>query len=97
MFLDNFNIRDNVGINDNVNASSFVTLYPNPTKDMVNLRSIDNMSTVSVYDVFGKNIANYEVSGNEAQINVSNLASGMYVAKIATENGVVVKKFNVQK
>ncbi len=97
MFLDNFNIRDNVGINDNVNASSFVTLYPNPTKDMVNLRSIDNMSTVSVYDVFGKNIANYEVSGNEAQINVSNLASGLYVAKIATENGVVVKKFNVQK
>ena len=97
MFLDNFEIQDNVGINDAENASSFVSLYPNPTKDMVNLRSNDNMSMVSIYDVFGKNIANYEVSGNEAQINVSNLASGLYVAKIATENGVVVKKFNVQK
>ena len=97
MFLDNFEIQDNVGINDAENAASFVTLYPNPAQDIINLRSIDNMSTVNVFDVFGKNVANYEVSGNEAQVNVSKLASGMYVAKIATENGIVVKKFNVQK
>ncbi|MCQ2286612.1 MAG: T9SS type A sorting domain-containing protein, partial [Bacteroidales bacterium] len=95
MYLDNFEIEDNVSIADIENAK--ISLYPNPAQNEVSLRSDDMMSTVNVYDMFGKNVANYQVDAMEAQINVSNLATGMYIAKIATENGIVVKKFAVQK
>ena len=47
--------------------------------------------------MFGKNVANYQADAAEVQINVSDLASGMYLAKIGTANGTIVKKFTVQK
>ena len=96
MFIDNFSLRDNVGV-DEVNASSSVVLYPNPAQNEISLRASETMSTIAIYDMFGKNVANYQADAAEVQINVSDLASGMYLAKIGTANGTIVKKFTVQK
>lgn len=99
LFIDNFEVIEGnvVGIQDVENASSNVVLYPNPTDKAINLQSDNQINSVELYDMFGKNIGNYQVDDYQIEINVQNLAVGMYIAKVKTDNGFTVKKFNVTK
>lgn len=74
-------------------VASNVNLYPNPTKGSVNidLNNLTNVS-VSVYDLNGRSILNQELSVNENSIDISNLQSGMYLFKIKSQEGEIVKK-----
>ena len=72
-----------------------VNLYPNPAKEYVDIR-IDgdlNVTTMEVYDVYGKLVNTVNVIENPTRINVSNLANGMYFVRVTTEAGVVTKSF----
>ena len=85
----------NVGIEDHLFNS--VVLFPNPAKEYVDIR-IDgnlNVSSMEVYDVYGKLINTVGVCDTPVQtrINVSNLANGMYFVRVTTEAGVVTKQF----
>jgi len=83
----------NVGINSWLESS--VTLYPNPAREYVDIR-VDgdvNMTSMEVYDVYGKLINTVNVIENPARINVSGLANGMYFVRVTTEQGAVTKTF----
>ena len=70
------------------------TLYPNPNNGQFTIRNAQfTMNSVSVYDVYGKLLMTVEVNGNEATIDATAFANGMYFARIATEKGVVTKSF----
>ena len=77
-----------------------VTVYPNPTKDYVNVQCTMNdvhCSGIEVIDMYGKVI--YTVvetmctSSLPTRINVSNLAAGMYFVRVTTDQGTVTKTF----
>ena len=71
-----------------------VTVYPNPTKDVVNVQcTMNNVQSVEVFDVFGKLITTTNVIDNLTRINVSDLAPGMYFVRVATDKGAVTKAF----
>ena len=72
-----------------------VSLYPNPAKEYVDIR-VDgdlNVTTMEVYDVYGKLINTVNVVDNPTRINVSGLADGMYFVRVTTEAGMVTKSF----
>jgi hypothetical protein len=72
-----------------------VTLYPNPAKEYVDIR-VDgdvNVTSLEVYDVYGKLINSMNVVENPTRINVSNLSNGMYFVRVTTEAGMVTKTF----
>ena len=62
-----------------------LTIYPNPTNGFLNIDGIENLSSynVNIYDMTGKQLQHF-TQENE-QINVSSLASGMYMIQI-TDN-----------
>jgi hypothetical protein len=99
MFIDDFELHkgDVSGINENANlVDNFVTIYPNPAKDKITLQSSEEMAQVKIYDMFGKTIGTYQVSGLETTIGVDKLASGIYIAEITTiNNSKAVKKFSI--
>ncbi|HQA86850.1 MAG TPA: T9SS type A sorting domain-containing protein, partial [Bacteroidales bacterium] len=99
MFIDDFELHkgDVSSINENANlVDNFVTIYPNPAKDKITLQSSEEMAQVKIYDMFGKTIGTYQVSGLETTIGVDKLASGIYIAEITTiNNGKAVKKFSI--
>ena len=72
-----------------------VSLYPNPAKEYVDIRVNGdlNVTTMEVYDVYGKLINTVNVIDNPTRINVSNLANGMYFVRVTTEAGAVTKTF----
>ena len=72
-----------------------VTLYPNPTRDYVDIRIEGdvNVTAIEVYDVYGKLLNTVLVTDNPTRINVSSLAAGMYFVRVTTGEGSVTKPF----
>jgi len=79
---------------DKVVADNNFSVYPNPATNVVNIKSSVNtsMQTVSITDLNGRTVKTNTVSGNEAQINISDLASGVYMMNINSDEGSVTKK-----
>ncbi len=73
------------------NLQEAIQLYPNPVKDVLQIRTENGIAInrVYVYDVMGKRLLE---TINVKQIDVSAFTSGLLFVKIETENGYVVKK-----
>ena len=65
-----------------------LTLYPNPAKDVLNIKNLADNQEVTIYSINGAVIMKTIVSG-DAEINVSDLHPGMYVVSA----GNLVSKF----
>ena len=85
-----------IGIDD-VNGVD-VNIYPNPASRIVNLRTAEAISTVSVYNAIGQQVMLRQGNGNDMQIDLYNLANGHYTMRIVTTEGnVAIRKFIVSK
>ena len=77
-------VEENIA--DGINAS--VTIFPNPAADIVYVAA-DDVKSIEVYSISGQLVAANE---GEQSINVSNLATGNYIVKIATAKGAFSQK-----
>ncbi|MEO2061438.1 MAG: M4 family metallopeptidase [Christiangramia sp.] len=83
-----------------VNDSRKLTLYPNPAVSQINLELEESpISMVSIYSLNGKMVRSEkaEKSGASMRIDVSRLLSGLYIAKIYTEDGKVYNRRFLKK
>lgn len=82
----------NVGIDDFPEES--LVLYPNPTNGKLTVSgSKFQVSSIEIYDVYGKLLQSVTVNDVAADLDVSVLPAGLYFARIRTGNGVVTKRF----
>lgn len=77
------------GISANENIS--IKLYPNPANNTLFLDGLTQDVKITILDLNGK-IVNDKLITNK-QIDVSNLAKGIYTIRIDDKNGTSVKKF----
>jgi uncharacterized repeat protein (TIGR01451 family) len=84
---------------DELENGDFV-FYPNPTSDVVTItlkNGSDTISSISVYDVLGKQIVNIKASSISETIDLSSVNPGIYFVEVATENNSkVIKKLIVK-
>tara|TARA_R110000787_G_scaffold279698_2_gene389984 strand:- start:4407 stop:5330 length:924 start_codon:yes stop_codon:yes gene_type:complete len=78
-----------LSVNDNV--LSQLSIYPNPSSDIININAPSGVEIIStnLYDVLG-NVVLKQTNNN--QINVSSLATGIYLLNIETSAGSITKK-----
>jgi len=68
-------------------------LYPNPANTIVNLKLPYLIEgSVEIFNVLGENVLSEILSSINTQIDVSELKSGIYLARIQTENQTTIKK-----
>ena len=79
------------GIAETDNRAPYFALYPNPSKDKLNIYVDEPIKTISVYDLLGKLVftQNYTV-GKLQTINTSEL-SGIYAIVIELEEGKTIQ------
>ena len=71
-------------LSTNQNQISGLQVYPNPTKNILNITTdLNSTKNVEIYDMVGKKVL---VENIQSQLNVSSLVTGMYIVKI-TEDG----------
>ena len=96
MFMvDDFSVTTTgtVSVKD-VLASKF-SVSPNPTTNAININNAENIhiNNVSILDINGRTVNSTSFDGvASAQINISNLASGIYMMNISSDKGTISKK-----
>ena len=65
-----------------------VNVYPNPTKDIVNIRWNDNINMIfaEITDIRGQKIRRMEKNGNN--FDVSGMSDGLYIINVYTDSGL---------
>ena len=61
------------------------TAYPNPGKDVLNIRTGLKDARVEVYDLNGRMVHRQEITGNVTAINTTNWSEGAYVWKVMAD------------
>lgn len=86
-------ITNTLSVNDNELVEQSLTLYPNPTDSVLNIKleDISTVHSVKIIDVNGRIVFTSEKSTKS--INVSALEAGFYLVNINTNKGLVTKKF----
>lgn len=66
------------------------TVYPNPTSDILNIKTDSKINAVSVIDMTGRKV-NVKLEGN--QVDVRELPAGNYLINVETKDGISTEKF----
>ena len=78
------------------NEANSVALYPNPTANRFTVEG-QGLNHVSVYNAIGQMVYEANCQGDVMEINMSDVESGIYMVRIATESGIVTKRVTVIK
>lgn len=69
--------------NDAETLETHTTIYPNPSTALVTVKSVGNIKTISLYSAIG----NLVLTSTQNPIDLTQLASGIYLIKISTSTG----------
>lgn len=88
--LGSVNIFGNEPLGITENSMEELILYPNPTNNLINIKTSAAISAYFIYDITGKLIISKEVleSKDLLQFNISNFENGIYIIKIKGDKKV---------
>ncbi|WP_179338342.1 T9SS type A sorting domain-containing protein [Winogradskyella ludwigii] len=64
-----------------------LAIYPNPTTDVLNINYRSNLTGVTVYNGIGQEVLCRNTEVSQLQLDLSKLTSGIYIVKLASEEG----------
>ncbi len=69
--------------------------YPNPTHDILRLRSNEEIRKIDVFNQLGERVASFQPHANEVELPLaeSKMAPGLYFAQCHFDNALILKKF----
>lgn len=76
--------------NDDEIENQHLTIYPNPATDVLKILNTSEYQSVTIYSIDSKVVKRIEVS-NEADINVSDLNTGLYIIGVGNEFSKFIK------
>lgn len=73
----------------NVLGSAFVSVYPNPAKDKINIEAYfsDQSLSASIYDLDGRAVLTTGLNNGTNIVSLSGITDGIYILKITDSNG----------
>lgn len=84
------------GVEENNAFSSNVSVYPNPASNIVKVNVIEN-GFVTIFDITGKELANWKLTEDKNEFDISDLTNGVYFMKIEGGNKFCTRKLLVIK
>ena len=89
---------DKVGLTNLIKKEANFTLYPNPTKHILNIEISENLmnSKAIIFDINGKEIQHIKLTKTNETINIDQLSKGMYYIKLESNLITPTKAFVVE-
>ena len=96
-YLDDFHLSDIPLETQFLEVSGDIKIFPQPAKNVVNISSVNSISSVSVLDITGKSISNtsFLKNKNNVTIDISTLDAGVYLVSVVLNDKVITKKIKV--
>jgi hypothetical protein len=73
-----------------------VKVYPNPTNGFLSIEA-ESMTQISVYNTLGQCVLQKEVVENQTIIDLHDATSGLYLLRVETQNGVVLRRIALNR
>ena len=70
------------GLSDKDAADQFISIYPNPAKDFLQVEGLAGQVHIEVFDMAGKRVLSKPAASPSMQINLQNMTRGMYMLRI---------------
>ena len=88
----------NTTASTNDNSIAGFSAYPNPVKgnNLTVTTSSRDLKTVNIYNVLGKKVFSQRFSLMNKTMNVSEIASGVYIMKVSEGNNIATKKLIIE-
>ncbi len=83
--------------NEQPSVTPQTIVFPNPAASFFHVKSDEMISSVEVFDILGKPVAEKQANSTEVQINISHLNRGMYFVRIYGEEGKVIRTQRLRK
>ncbi|HRO42336.1 MAG TPA: T9SS type A sorting domain-containing protein [Flavipsychrobacter sp.] len=88
------------GVSTVVKSDDNIMLYPNPAKNNVNVvfDASLGVKNIAIYNLIGKAVKVFKVSGNSAKLEINEIPSGIYFVRLINAQGQIVatRKFTHQ-
>jgi len=93
-------IQDPNSVNEIKSLDNSFNVYPNPTRDIINIMSLDNniiVKSLSIYNFVGQSLMHILQNKNNTltTLDLSGFSKGLYFIKIETNEGLAIKKINI--
>lgn len=85
-FVDDYDVIGEVDSN--------VAVYPNPTQNMLNVIA-PCMNHITVMNTVGQVLYDTDAESDQFVLDMSQYESGMYLVRVSTDSGTIVKRINV--
>lgn len=82
-------------IKNTVNFNNLLTIFPNPTNGIFNIKShayVNHHMLVEIYNSIGELVKTVTVDGNNTHIDLSTCTNGAYIVKVVADNQVAIKQ-----
>lgn len=90
-------LTTNLGI-ENVKPAVSVKLWPNPAAEMAFIEAESTIRSYVIVNTLGQRVMGAEgINADALELNVSNLAAGVYFVSVTTDNGVSTERMSVVK
>lgn len=97
VFYDTVTVNVDIGVGIKKNLNNFqISLYPNPSNDLLNIECKNKNAEIKIIDVFGNTVKQQNTASNNTTIHVSDLKEGFYFIQINAINATITKKLIVQ-
>ena len=71
---------------------SQLNYYPNPVKDILNVKYNKEIISIDVYDLTGRKVIEMKPNTLEVQLNMTNLSNAMYIVRLQSVDGITELK-----
>ncbi|MDG5492289.1 S8 family serine peptidase [Psychroserpens sp. SPM9] len=86
--IPNLQLALDIGLSLQEEAVFEFKVFPNPVTDVLNIQipSMNNLTTLRVYDILGQSVLEQLLTSTTHQLDVSSMASGVYILSFQSEN-----------
>lgn len=74
-----------VTLSVNTFDANALSVYPVPTKDVLNINYKSELSAVKIYNLLGQEVFAQNTAASALQLDISSLSAGTYIVKLSTE------------
>ena len=85
------NVKNSSDVNENSIAAN---IFPNPTNGNITIQAAQ-MQRITVVNALGQVMLDNEVDSDSETLDMSQFGTGVYVVRIVTSNGTILKNVNV--
>ena len=78
------------------NAKDVISIYPNPTSDVINIFSTSTITDYNIYNMIGNKVMSTIVNASNAVVDMSTLTKGVYFVEV-NQNGMLTNKRIIKK